>query len=180
MCQALLMVHANHSELIRTALDDLDEILGGLLAGDNVVWVSNEPALCAHIEQLMLSAAPASEKAIYVSAQTAEDATRRTFGEDVIAVAAHPGSRFSEPILLEQTIYTAAKQGARASRVVIDGLASFAQQWGTARAIAFFKRLCPRLFDLGAIAYWRVPRAAVGNAGHRGDPQGYAMRFRAG
>lgn len=159
------MVHANHSELIRSGLDDLDEILGGLLAGDNVVWVSNDPALCAHIEQLMLSAAPASEKAIYVSALATEAATRRTFGEDVIAVDARPGSRFSEPILLEQTIYTAAKQGARASRVVIDSLPSFAQQWGTARAIAFFKRLCPRLFDLGAIAYWRVPRAAVGNAG---------------
>jgi transcriptional regulator with XRE-family HTH domain len=157
------MVHANDSELIRSGLDDLDEILGGLLAGDNVVWVSNDPALCAHIEQLMLSAAPASEKAIYVSALATQAATRRSFGEDVIAVDARPGSRFSEPILLEQTVYTAAKQGA--SRIVIDGLASFAQQWGTDRAIAFFKRLCPRLFDLGAIAYWRVPRAAVGNAG---------------
>jgi transcriptional regulator with XRE-family HTH domain len=157
------MVHANDSELIRSGLDDLDEILGGLLAGDNVVWVSNDPALCAHIEQLMLSAAPASEKAIYVSALATEAATRRTFGEDVIAIDARPRSRFSEPILLEQTIYTAAKEGA--SRVVIDGLASFAQQWGTDRAIAFFKRLCPRLFNLGAIAYWRVPRAAVGNAG---------------
>jgi transcriptional regulator with XRE-family HTH domain len=159
------MVQASGSELIRSGVDDLDEILGGLLAGDNVVWVSNDPALCAQIERLMLSAAPASEKAIYVSALSTEAATRRTFGENVIAVDARPGSRFSEPMLLEQTIYTAAKHGARVSRVVIEGLASFAQQWGTDRAIAFFKRLCPRLFDLGAIAYWRVPRAAVGTAG---------------
>jgi transcriptional regulator with XRE-family HTH domain len=157
------MAHADESELIRSGLDDLDEILGGLLAGDNVVWLSNDAALCTQVEQLMLSAAPVSDKAVYVSALATEAATRRTFGADVIAIDARSGSRFSDPILLEQTIYTTAKQGA--SRVVIDGLESFARQWGTNRAIAFFKRLCPRLFDLGAIAYWRVPRAAVGNAG---------------
>jgi transcriptional regulator with XRE-family HTH domain len=157
------MAPATESELIRSGIDDLDEVLGGLLAGDNVVWVSSDAVLCTQIEQLMLSAVPPSEKPVYVTAQATEAATRKTFGQGVIAVDARPGSRFSDPVLLEQTIYTAAKQGA--SRIVIDGLASFAQQWGTDRAIAFFKRLCPRLFDLGAIAYWRVPRAAVGNAG---------------
>ena len=159
------MARGNESELIRSGLDDLDAILGGLLAGDNVVWVRNDAALCTQIEQLMLSAAPASDKAVLCERAATEAATRRTFGADVIAIDARSGSRFSDPILLEETIYTTAKKGA--SRVIIDGLESFAQQWSTDRAIGFFKRLCPRLFDLGAIAYWRVPRAAVGNAASR-------------
>jgi transcriptional regulator with XRE-family HTH domain len=48
--------------------------------------------------------------------------------------------------------------------VILDGLVQFARRWGSARAIAFFSRVCPRLFDLGAIAYWRAPRAALGSA----------------
>jgi transcriptional regulator with XRE-family HTH domain len=159
----LLMAPPTDTELISSGLDDLDEILGGLLAGDNVVWISNDPALCTRVEQLMLSASPASENAVYVSALSTQGAVRKTFGPDVTPIDARSGSRFSDPILLEQTIFTAAKEGA--SRIVIDGLASFAQQWGTDRAVAFFKRLCPRLFNLGAIAYWRAPRAVVGNAG---------------
>ena len=46
----------------------------------------------------------------------------------------------------------------------MDGLAPLAGQWGLDRAVAFFRRVCPRLFDLGVIAYWRVSRAKLGNA----------------
>jgi transcriptional regulator with XRE-family HTH domain len=156
------MTHFRDRELIRSGLDDLDEILGGLLllAGDNVVWVSDDPGLCTQVEQLMLSAS--GDTAVYVTARATEATIRRAFGADMMVVDARSGSRFSDPVLLEQTIFTAAKEGA--GRVVIDGLESFARQWGSDRAIGFFKRVCPRLFDLGAIAYWRVSRTALGNA----------------
>lgn len=157
------MTHPRNSERIRSGLEDLDEVLGGLLTGDNVVWISSDAGLCTHVEQLMLSAAPKGERAVYVSASTTEAAVRGTFGPDVGVLDARPGSRFSDPMLLEQTIYTSAREGV--GRVVIDGLGSFAQRWGTERAVGFFKRLCPRLFDLGAIAYWRVPRPEVGSTG---------------
>lgn len=151
------------SELIRSGLDDLDDILGGLLTGDNVVWVSADPELCTQIERSMLSATPIDEQTLYVTALATPVTIRRTFGSDLMVVDARPGSRLSDPILLEQTIFAAAKDGA--SRVVIDGLDVFAGQWGTDRAVGFFKRVCPRLFDLGPIAYWRVSRAVIGNAG---------------
>ena len=156
------MAASRSSELIRSGLNDLDEILGGLLTGDNVVWVSDDPGLCTLIERLMLSAA-SDERAVYVTAVAAEGEIRRTFGDKLTVIDARSGSRFSEPILLEQTIVAAAKGGT--SRVVVDGLVSFARQWGIDRAIGFFKRVCPRLFDLGAIAYWRVSRTSLGNAG---------------
>jgi transcriptional regulator with XRE-family HTH domain len=156
------MAASRSSELIRSGLDDLDEILGGLLAGDNVVWVSDDPGLCTLIERLMLSAAPSDERAVYLTALAPEGEIRRTFGDKLTIIDARSRSRFSDPALLEQTIVTAATGGT--SRVVVDGLESFARQWGTDRAIGFFKRVCPRLFDLGAIAYWRVSRTSLGNA----------------
>lgn len=150
------------SQLIRSGLDDLDEILGGLLAGDNVVWVSDDPSLCTLIERLMLSAAPLDERAIYVTALATGAEIRRTFGQKLTVIDARSGSRLFDPILLEQTIVTAAEGGT--SRVIVDGLDSFARQWSTDHAIGFFKRVCPRLFDLGAIAYWRVSRTSFGNS----------------
>jgi transcriptional regulator with XRE-family HTH domain len=156
------MATQRDTELIRTGVDDLDDILGGLLVGDNVVWVSEDPGLCAQVERSMLSATT-NGRAVYVTAVASAATIRRKFGADLMVIDARPGSRSSDPILLEQTIFTAAKEGT--NRVVIDGLDAFARQWGTDRAIGFFKRVCPRLFDLGPIAYWRVSRAAIGNAG---------------
>jgi transcriptional regulator with XRE-family HTH domain len=157
------MKPALRSHRIRTGLDDLDEVLGGLLTGDNVVWVSNDPELCAQIERLMLSSAPADEPSVYVTALAFATDLRRTFHDDLIVIEARAGSPFSDPILLEQAIFSAATKGAM--RFVFDGLDSFVRHWGAARAIGFFKRVCPRLFDAGTIAYWRVSRSSVGRAG---------------
>jgi transcriptional regulator with XRE-family HTH domain len=157
------MGNPQDSELIRSGLDDLDDILGGLLAGDNVVWVSGNRGLCTQVERSMLSASTTEDGAVYVTALATPSTIRRIFGSELVVVDARPGTRSSDPILLEQTIFTESKEGA--NRVVIDGLDVFARQWGVDRAIGFFKRVCPRLFDLGAIAYWRVSRAAVGNEG---------------
>ena len=65
--------------------------------------------------------------------------------------------------MLETAVIEAARSHPPGS-VVIDGLAAFARRWGTAKAIAFFSRVCPRLFDLGAVAYWRAPRAELGRS----------------
>lgn len=97
----------------------------------------------------MFEAAPHSS-AFYVTARESADHVRRVFGE-VAVIDARSGSRFSEPALLEQTIVTAVRDGA--TRVVIDGLEAFANQWGSDRAVGLFKRVCPRLFDLGAILF---------------------------
>ncbi|MDQ4024353.1 MAG: helix-turn-helix domain-containing protein, partial [Actinomycetota bacterium] len=145
---------------IRSGIDDLDEILGGLLAGDNVVWVTGEHRLFARLEQLMLAATPEAA-ALHVTSTESPARVKARLGKRVTVIDARARSRFSDAVLLEQTIVTQTKQGAE--RVVIDGLASFARQWGLERAVAFFKRVCPRLFDLGAIAYWRVGREELGS-----------------
>ena len=146
----------------RSGIGDLDEILGGLLIGDNVVWVSDERRLFTLVERLMLEATPDDARAVHVTSRENVAQIRDRFGDRIVVVDARAGSRFSDPVLLEETLIAAAKDGT--TRIVIDGLAPFAHQWGLDRAIGFFKRLCPRLFDLGAIAYWRVSSKKLGNA----------------
>ena len=146
-----------------TGVADLDEALGGLLPGDNVVWVSNNDALCERVERLLIEGTPHGERTLYVSGYRSEAEIRRTFGDDVAAIDARDGRRPVEHAVLEQAIVSAAQTGA--TRIVVDGLESFARRWGAAGATGFFKRVCPRLFDVGAIAYWRTSRAGIGSAG---------------
>ena len=145
-----------------SGIPDLDEILGGFLVGDNVVWVTDEAALFAEVERLMLDALPASVKAIHVASVESEAHVRARLGSGPVVVNASMGMPMSDPNVLEQFLVHEARSNA--SAIVIDGLASFARQWGLERATGFFKRVCPRLFDLGALAYWRVSREKLGNA----------------
>lgn len=147
---------------VPSGIEDLDAILGGLLAGDNVVWVTDERALFDLAERAMLAAAPAGERAVHVTSRETAAAVRARLGKDLKVVDARARSRFSDPVLLEQVLVSEAGDGT--TRVVVDGLAPLARQWGLDRAVGFFRRVCPRLFDLGAIAYWRVSRAKLGNA----------------
>ena len=139
---------------MRSGLDDLDEILGGLFVGDNVVWLSNDQRLCTQVEQLLLSARSVPPASVYVTASSSPSEIRKRFGTSVGVVDARRGSVDSKQ--LEEAIVSAATE--ESTRVVIDGMESFAQRWGVEQATGFFKRVCPRLFDLGAIAYWRIPR----------------------
>jgi transcriptional regulator with XRE-family HTH domain len=147
--------------LIRSGIDDLDKILGGLLAGDNVVWVTDAQQLFVQVGQLMLAATPAGAAPLHVTTSETEAQIKKRLGEHVAVIDARAGSRFSDAVFLEDAIVTAGRNGT--TRVVIDGLAPLASQWGLDKAVGFFRRVCPRLFDLGAIAYWRVSRSKLGN-----------------
>jgi transcriptional regulator with XRE-family HTH domain len=146
---------------IRSGVDDLDEVLGGLLTGDNVVWVTDQQELFNRVERLMLEASPRGQRIVHVTGRESAARVKARLGGHVVALEAKAGSPLSDPVVLEETIVAEVKKGA--TRIVVDGLAPFARQWGLERAVAFFRRVCPRLFDLGAIAYWRVSRAKLGN-----------------
>lgn len=146
---------------IRSGISDLDDILGGILTGDNVVWVTDQQDLFNRVELALLEASP-SERALHVTGRESEAEVKKRLGDRVEVIDARSGSPLSDIVMLEQTVVTEVRNGA--SRVVFDGLAPFANQWGLERAVAFFRRVCPRLFDLGAIAYWRVSRSKLGNS----------------
>lgn len=142
----------------------MDALLGGLILGDNVVWVSDSTEVVRHLEDALLEAASSRGNAgMYVTAGPEVAKLQARVGPGVTVLDARPRGQFGDAAVLE----TAIVEGARnhpPGYVVIDGLAQFARRWGPAKAVAFFSRVCPRLFELGAIAYWRAPRTELGRS----------------
>ncbi|HJV09684.1 MAG TPA: helix-turn-helix domain-containing protein [Acidimicrobiales bacterium] len=152
------------ADRVPSGVADLDALLGGLILGDNVVWVLDDAKVVQRLEDAMLAEAVArDEGCFYVTAGPDPAKLAARLGPAVTVLDARPRGPYGDAAVLE----TAIIEGARAKPpgyVVIDGLASFSRRWGPAKAVAFFSRVCPRLFDLGAIAYWRAPRAELGRA----------------
>ena len=152
------------TDRVPSGVPDVDDLLGGLILGDNVVWVLDELNVVRHLEDAMLAEAVArGEGCFYVSATDDPAKAAARLGPGVTVLDARPRGRYGDAAVLE----TAIIEGARSKPpgyVVVDGLKEFSRRWGAAKAVAFFSRVCPRLFDLGAIAYWRAPRADLGRS----------------
>src|SRR5215212_1729949 len=152
------------SDRVPSGVPDLDTLLGGLILGDNVVWVLDDADAVRHLEDAMLAEAVGrGEGCFYVTAGGDPEKLQARLGPGVSVLDARPRGRYGDPAVLE----TAIIEGARSKPpgyVVIDGLKEFSRRWGAAKAVAFFSRVCPRLFDLGAIAYWRAPRTELGRS----------------
>lgn len=134
-----------------TGQEALDAILGGLLAGDNVVWIGDRPDRHETIEMAFLgTGGPATLVVLDPASMPA------TLPEGVDLIDATPGRDHADPIMLEREIL---QRGARpGARIVIRDLDTLVSRLGPASALGFFSRTCPRLFDQGAIAYWRASR----------------------
>jgi transcriptional regulator with XRE-family HTH domain len=149
---------------VPSGVPDVDALLGGLILGDNVVWVLDDADVVRRLEDAMLAEAMArGEGCFYVTAGPDPARLRARLGSGVTVLDARARGPFGDAAVLE----TAIIEGARSrppGYVVVDGLVQFSRRWGPAKAIAFFSRVCPRLFDLGAVAYWRAPRAELGRS----------------
>ena len=143
-----------------TGVPDLDVLLGGLIAGDNMVWVSGEAGLLDHIEGAFVEEGRRhGEPCLYVSTEAPKAQIHARVGPHCTVVDARPQARLADPVALEQTLVKAATT--TPTRIVLDGLDAFARRWGHKKALGFFSRVCPRLFDLGSVAYWRASRSEL-------------------
>lgn len=148
---------------IRSGIQDLDNLLGGLLAGDNVVWVTTSQGVVATIEQAFLAEGHRrNEPCTYVTTDLAPPTLRARLGRGVRILDARPGRPLADAMALETRILDDARQSP--GRVVIDSLDAFVRRSDRNRALGLFSRVCPQLYDLGAIAYWRVSRPVAGAA----------------
>jgi transcriptional regulator with XRE-family HTH domain len=149
---------------VPSGVADVDALLGGLILGDNVVWILDDAEVVRALEDAMLGEAVGrGEGCFYVTTGPDPARLQAHLGQGVTVMDARPRGPYGDAAVLE----TAIIEGARShppGYVVIDGLAQFARRWGPAKAVAFFSRVCPRLFDLGAVAYWRAPRAELGRS----------------
>jgi transcriptional regulator with XRE-family HTH domain len=149
---------------ISSGVPDVDALLGGVILGDNVVWVIDDTAAVRVLEDALLAdLARRGEACLYVTAGPDPAKLQARLGSSATVLDARPRGRYGDAAVLETTIIEHARAHPP-GYVVIDGLAQFARRWGPAKAVGFFSRVCPRLFDLGAVAYWRAPRAELGRA----------------
>jgi transcriptional regulator with XRE-family HTH domain len=148
---------------VSTGVPDLDELLGGLVAGDNVVWSHDDVDAVRRFEDAFVHEGLLhGEPCHYVTTSTAPGGVHDRFGPDIIVLDARAGRRYADLVRLEQTVLETAR--AKTGRFVFEGLDVFARRQGAPRALGLFTRTCPQLFDLGSIAYWRAPTRVLGAA----------------
>jgi transcriptional regulator with XRE-family HTH domain len=139
-------------EHVSTGIEDLDDVLGGLLPGDNVVWTGGDDGLHHHLQQGLFADASSSRK-VFVTTDDPPARVAGRFGADVEILDARRGQAYTDPVALERAVV---ERGAPEARVVIDSLDAFVRRLGSDRALGLFSRICPQLFDAGAICYWRA------------------------
>jgi transcriptional regulator with XRE-family HTH domain len=127
----------------------LDELLGGLFWGDNVVWEVARPGA----GDTFYAAAAASRYDGRIAIRM-RDSDRPPAGFEIID--ARPGREHAQPAPLLRAIGVSCRRAER-NLLLFPGLDAMAEQWGATVAEAFFARCCPQLLQLGAIAYWTIP-----------------------
>ena len=154
----------SHGERLKSGVADLDELMGGLMLGDNVVWVADDTAVLRVLEDSMLTKALGrGQRCMYVTTSSDPRRLGERLDPAVTILDARPRRRYADAAVMEMAIMEGAG-GTPPGCVVVDSLDRLARRWGSDRAVGFFSRVCPRLFDLGALAYWRAPRKELGSA----------------
>ncbi|MCZ7534197.1 MAG: helix-turn-helix domain-containing protein [Acidimicrobiia bacterium] len=144
-------MHHESDHAYNTGEPTLDDLLGGLLPGDNIVWVGDQRELHNRIEGSFLMTADGP--ATLVALNDLPDA-KALPGVDL--VDGRPGRPHADLLTLErEIIHRGSHPGAR---IVIRDLDALVRRLGSKGALGFFARTCPRLFDQGAVAYWRASR----------------------
>lgn len=141
-----------------SGLPDLDALIGGVIPGDNIVWVVDDLAVLPPVVGPFVAGADGQSVTV-VDPGEADGTSPVSQVFPVERLDARPGRAFADPVRLEQELVDRARPVS--GRVVVNGLDVFVRRWGASRALAFFSRVCPQLFDLGSIAYWCVDRNAV-------------------
>jgi hypothetical protein len=172
-----------------TGIDALDELLGRLGVGDNVVWQAPDPADIEPYVEAFLATAHGDTPLTYLSFRLPPAAVLDRFGqvwdsdrftlldgwtgsqhassEPSVAVAGLPPQalvrRLKDPTDMEQVnreLSEIEDELGPGARYVFDDLTSMQRLWGPEPALALFLRCCPRLYQERTVAYWLLERDA--------------------
>ncbi|MGH2793414.1 MAG: helix-turn-helix domain-containing protein [Actinomycetota bacterium] len=169
---------ASGSELWTTGFDPIDELVGGLRAGDNVVWITGkkasvDPFLSAFVRGVggerplayfsfrrpaaeIMKAIPDawSEQSLLIDCYRSQPSKAVPKQKGRIRNAdAGDSARFARD--LEQI----EEQLGPGAAYVFDDLTTMARRWGDDGALALFLTACPRLYQLRTVAYWSLDRS---------------------
>jgi transcriptional regulator with XRE-family HTH domain len=132
---------------VSTGLDALDDVLGGLYWGDNVVWQFDGTPVEPFYSAIASQSAVFETKAV-VSLGSAVN----TYGIPGVTIV--DASQSSPGDLLRAIRRLCQPRGHRL--VLFETLNSMVRAWGLTATREFFARCCPMLLELGAIAYWSL------------------------
>lgn len=147
------MLHEN-PETASTGIAELDEALGGLYWGDNVVWEPEEGGSAEPFYGSIAETASRYHLAGYVTL-TRSPADVESAYPGLTAIDARPGSDLAQPGPLLHEIRNRCHREER-DLLLFDPLETMAERWGAETALRFFTRSCPLLLELGAVAYWSL------------------------
>lgn len=141
------------SHVATTGVPELDDALGGLFWGDNVVLDADDEEAVDPFVRAVLAAPGFDHRAFVVLG----DRTPSFLG-DADVVDARSGADLDAPRPLLDAI---ARRCSAAGRhlIVFDTLDHARERWGTETTARFFARVCPLLFGLGAIGYFSLTTA---------------------
>jgi transcriptional regulator with XRE-family HTH domain len=172
-----------------TGLRSLDEVVGGLLYGDNVVWEVDGPEETPFVAAFLGGSKgdPLVYVSFHVSPQAILDRFRRVWDRERFvlldcftdglaggdpAVASFYRRTGASPVRVERVEAPTAPEAVnellteleldlgRGARYVFDSLTGIQELWGREEALSLFLRSCPRLYDLRTAAYWLLQRRA--------------------
>jgi len=147
----------NRAVTASTGLPELDQVLGGLYWGDNVVWEAEQEDVLAPFYRVVAAGAGEYDEAAYVTL-THEPSEVTAAYPMLDVIDARQGTDLGEPRPLLEAIRERCL-GPKRHLLLFDSLEAMSAAWGSQVARRFFARGCPLLLGLGAIAHWSLTPA---------------------
>ena len=136
---------------VSTGLDALDDVIGGLYWGENVVWGLDRAPVEPFYRAIAGSTGVFETKTVI-----SLGAAVNTYGAPGLAVVdAAPGSDLAQPAELLRHIHRLCRPRGR-RLLLFESLDSMVRSWGMTGTRDFLARCCPLLLEVGAIAYWTM------------------------
>lgn len=143
---------------LSTGIRELDRLLRGLIAGDNVVWrVDRAEDYQRFVVPYCEQGARAGCSVVYLRYASHPPLIEpAAFGGDVLRYDFDPGIGF-EPFL--ESVHAVIEHTPRGAYYVFDSLSDLAETWYSDQMLCnFFLLTCPYLYDRGDLAYFAIMR----------------------
>jgi len=153
----------------------LEELTGGLRAGDNVVLQADAEVDAHFVLAGVLELDPERGPVVYVSFRLPPEEIHHRFGSALLVVdctgtgvAAEPPRndvgvqhiRDATPAAVREVLYRVTQELGAGATYVFDGLTAMQRRWSTEGALSLFLWMCPKLYEERTIAYWTLERSA--------------------
>ncbi|MBN1375460.1 MAG: PEP/pyruvate-binding domain-containing protein [Dehalococcoidia bacterium] len=140
---------------ISTGISNLDNLLQGLLPGDNIVWqIDNLTDYAFFAERFAGSAIDQSLECVYFRFGSHPPILPEMPGLTTINIDPVPGFDY-----FAGEVHNTIQRSSKDARLIFDNISSLVSTWATDELLAnFFMVTCPYIFQLGPIAYFALTR----------------------